>query len=152
DIILAMLAPGSLPFLVALTTLGIGSILHLFGAIPVAPNRAKEALRRASDCIRAGELVCKDRRLKEALMGEEADRTGRGQRQDDRIHLADMVADDQSAARCSAPSSASIRPVWRAAPAPSGNICLVALSLKEQEATESRSSKEGFHRRPECRS
>jgi len=36
----------------------LSSILHLFGAIPVAPNRAKEALRRASDCIRAGELVC----------------------------------------------------------------------------------------------
>ena len=36
----------------------LSSILQLFGAIPVAPNRAKEALRHASDCIRAGELVC----------------------------------------------------------------------------------------------
>jgi acyl-[acyl-carrier-protein]-phospholipid O-acyltransferase / long-chain-fatty-acid--[acyl-carrier-protein] ligase len=36
----------------------LGSILRVFGAIPIAPNRAKDALRRASDCIRAGELVC----------------------------------------------------------------------------------------------
>jgi acyl-[acyl-carrier-protein]-phospholipid O-acyltransferase/long-chain-fatty-acid--[acyl-carrier-protein] ligase len=36
----------------------LGSILRVFGAIPIAPARAKEALRRASDCIRAGELVC----------------------------------------------------------------------------------------------
>ena len=36
----------------------LGSILRVFGAIPIAPNRAKDALRRASDCIRAGEFVC----------------------------------------------------------------------------------------------
>ena len=36
----------------------LGSILRVFGAIPIAPNRAKDALRRAADCIRAGELVC----------------------------------------------------------------------------------------------
>ena len=36
----------------------LGSILRVFGAIPIAPGRAKDALRRASDCIRAGELVC----------------------------------------------------------------------------------------------
>ena len=36
----------------------LGSILRVFGAIPIAPARAKDALRRASDCIRAGELVC----------------------------------------------------------------------------------------------
>ena len=36
----------------------LGPILRVFGAIPAAPTRAKEALRRASDCIRAGELVC----------------------------------------------------------------------------------------------
>ena len=36
----------------------LGSILRVFGAIPIAPGRAKDALRRASECIRAGELVC----------------------------------------------------------------------------------------------
>ena len=36
----------------------LGSILRVFGAIPIAPNRAKDALRRASDRVRAGELVC----------------------------------------------------------------------------------------------
>ena len=36
----------------------LGSILRIFGAIPVASGRAKDGLRRASDCIRAGELVC----------------------------------------------------------------------------------------------
>ena len=36
----------------------LGSILRIFGAIPVAPGRAKDGLRRASDYIRAGELVC----------------------------------------------------------------------------------------------
>ena len=36
----------------------LGSILRVFGAVPIAPDRAKDALRRASDCIRAGELVC----------------------------------------------------------------------------------------------
>ena len=36
----------------------LGSLLRVFGAIPIAPGRAKDALRRASDCIRAGELVC----------------------------------------------------------------------------------------------
>jgi acyl-[acyl-carrier-protein]-phospholipid O-acyltransferase/long-chain-fatty-acid--[acyl-carrier-protein] ligase len=36
----------------------LGSILRVFRAIPIAPNRAKDALRRASDRIRAGEFVC----------------------------------------------------------------------------------------------
>ena len=36
----------------------LGSLLRVFGAIPIAPGRAKDALRRASDYIRAGELVC----------------------------------------------------------------------------------------------
>ena len=36
----------------------LGPLLRVFGAIPIAPGRAKDALRRASDCIRAGEFVC----------------------------------------------------------------------------------------------
>ena len=36
----------------------LGRVLRVFGAIPIAPNRAKDALRRASDCVDAGELVC----------------------------------------------------------------------------------------------
>jgi acyl-[acyl-carrier-protein]-phospholipid O-acyltransferase/long-chain-fatty-acid--[acyl-carrier-protein] ligase len=36
----------------------LGSILRVFGAIPIAPGRAKDALRRGSDCIQAGALVC----------------------------------------------------------------------------------------------
>lgn len=33
-------------------------ILRIFGAVPVCPSRAKEALRRAADAIQAGEIVC----------------------------------------------------------------------------------------------
>ena len=60
-IILSLVSPRPVRFLSHesfFKTPVLGSILSLFGAIPVAPNRAKDALRRASDCIRDGELVC----------------------------------------------------------------------------------------------
>lgn len=36
----------------------LGKILRIFGAIPVSSTKAREAIVRASDCIRAGEVVC----------------------------------------------------------------------------------------------
>ncbi len=36
----------------------LGAILRLAGAIPVSPTRATDAIRRASDCVRQGEIVC----------------------------------------------------------------------------------------------
>src|SRR5262245_24241513 len=101
-------------------------------------------------------------------MGEEADRTGRGQRQDDRIHVADMVADDESAAslRKMLGADNAHRIAAQSREKQSDNAeeilrqpmhgqearhehrnefgCVVVkgnLRLREQEATESRSSK-----------
>jgi acyl-[acyl-carrier-protein]-phospholipid O-acyltransferase/long-chain-fatty-acid--[acyl-carrier-protein] ligase len=36
----------------------LGPLLRIFGAIPVSPTRAKDAIVRAAEHIRAGELVC----------------------------------------------------------------------------------------------
>lgn len=36
----------------------MGFIMRSFGAIPVSPTRGKEAIRRASEALKAGELVC----------------------------------------------------------------------------------------------
>jgi acyl-[acyl-carrier-protein]-phospholipid O-acyltransferase/long-chain-fatty-acid--[acyl-carrier-protein] ligase len=36
----------------------LGSILRIAGAIPVSATRAKEAITRAADCIRDGDIVC----------------------------------------------------------------------------------------------
>ncbi|MFQ3671755.1 MAG: AMP-binding protein, partial [Verrucomicrobiia bacterium] len=36
----------------------LGAVLRIFGAVPVSPLRAKEALARAAEAIRSGELVC----------------------------------------------------------------------------------------------
>lgn len=36
----------------------LGRILRIFQAIPISPNRARNALRDAADCIERGELVC----------------------------------------------------------------------------------------------
>ena len=36
----------------------LGFILRTFDAIPVSPQKAKEALRTAADCIKSGEIVC----------------------------------------------------------------------------------------------
>ncbi len=36
----------------------LGTILRLAGAIPVSPTRATDAIRRAAECLRRGEVVC----------------------------------------------------------------------------------------------
>jgi acyl-[acyl-carrier-protein]-phospholipid O-acyltransferase / long-chain-fatty-acid--[acyl-carrier-protein] ligase len=36
----------------------LGTVLRVFGCIPVSPLRAKEALQRAAEAIKAGEVVC----------------------------------------------------------------------------------------------
>ncbi len=36
----------------------LGTILRLAGVIPVSPTRAKEAITRAAECIRQGDIVC----------------------------------------------------------------------------------------------
>ncbi|MEO6847260.1 MAG: MFS transporter [Chthoniobacterales bacterium] len=36
----------------------VGDVLRIFGCIPVSPTHAKDALRKASNAIKAGELVC----------------------------------------------------------------------------------------------
>lgn len=36
----------------------LGKILHLFGAIPVSPTKARDAIVRAAQCVSSGELVC----------------------------------------------------------------------------------------------
>ena len=60
-IILSLASPRPIRFLSHesfFRTSVLGPLLRVFGAIPIAPGRAKDALRRASDCIRSGELVC----------------------------------------------------------------------------------------------
>jgi len=58
---LAMTSPRPIRFMSDRKFFGqpiLGFILRAFHAIPVSPQRAKEALRAAADCIQAGEIVC----------------------------------------------------------------------------------------------
>ncbi|MCX6968680.1 MAG: MFS transporter [Verrucomicrobia bacterium] len=60
-IVLSLASPRPIRFLsydAFFQALFLGKILRIFGAIPVSSTKARDAIVRASDCIRAGEVVC----------------------------------------------------------------------------------------------
>jgi acyl-[acyl-carrier-protein]-phospholipid O-acyltransferase/long-chain-fatty-acid--[acyl-carrier-protein] ligase len=60
-VILSMACPRAIRFLSfeGLFSVPIlGTILRICGAIPVSPTRATDAIRRAAECLRQGEVIC----------------------------------------------------------------------------------------------
>jgi acyl-[acyl-carrier-protein]-phospholipid O-acyltransferase/long-chain-fatty-acid--[acyl-carrier-protein] ligase len=60
-IILSMVCPRVIRFLSfegLFSVPVLGGILRIFGAIPVSPTRATDAIRRAVECLKQGEVVC----------------------------------------------------------------------------------------------
>ncbi len=60
-VVLSLACPRPIRFLSYEGLFGVpllGTILRMAGAIPVSPTRATEAIRRAAECVKRGEVVC----------------------------------------------------------------------------------------------